>query len=112
MCAPWVTQHTSIQYSSSCHTRVNMGASIFFTAAMINAFKSVRSRGNAGANTKSLTHPPIQNHRAQCQGTLGAIASVIGHFQMHALSNVLVTLCSGTDEPHSGSGRDFRIAGI
>jgi hypothetical protein len=28
------------------------------------------------------------------------------------ISNVLVTLCSGTDEPHSGSGRDFRLAGI
>jgi len=27
-------------------TRVNMGASIFFTAAMICAFRSVRSRGN------------------------------------------------------------------
>ena len=26
MCAPWVTRHTSIRYSSSCHTRVNMGA--------------------------------------------------------------------------------------
>jgi hypothetical protein len=29
MCAPRVTRHTSILYSSSCHTRVNMGASIF-----------------------------------------------------------------------------------
>ena len=26
MCAPWVTRHTSIRYSSSRHTRVNMGA--------------------------------------------------------------------------------------
>ena len=25
MCAPRVTRHTSIRYSSSCHTRVNMG---------------------------------------------------------------------------------------
>ena len=24
MCAPWVTRHTSIRYSSSCHTRINM----------------------------------------------------------------------------------------
>jgi len=23
MCAPWVTRHTSIRYSSSCHTRIN-----------------------------------------------------------------------------------------
>jgi hypothetical protein len=32
MCAPRVTWHTVIRHSSSCHTRVNMGASIFFTA--------------------------------------------------------------------------------
>jgi hypothetical protein len=37
MCAPRATRHTSIRYSSSCHThtRVYMGASIFFTAAII-----------------------------------------------------------------------------
>jgi hypothetical protein len=29
MCAPWVTRHTSMRYSSSYHTRVNMGASMF-----------------------------------------------------------------------------------
>jgi len=45
MCAPRVTRHTSIRYSSSRHTRVNMGASIFFTAAIIRAFRSARSRG-------------------------------------------------------------------
>jgi hypothetical protein len=39
MCAPRVTRHTSIWYSSSCHTRVSMGASIFFTAAKIRAFR-------------------------------------------------------------------------
>ena len=44
MSAPRVTRHTSIRYSSSCHTRVNIGASIFFTAAMIRAFRSARSR--------------------------------------------------------------------
>jgi len=38
-----VTRHTSIRYSSSFHTRVNMGASIFFTAAMIRGFRSARS---------------------------------------------------------------------
>jgi hypothetical protein len=41
----------------SCHTRVNMGASIFFTAAMIRAFRSARSRGNGGTNIRSLTYP-------------------------------------------------------
>jgi len=56
MCAPLVTRHTSIRYSSSCHTRVNMGASIFFTAAMIRAFRSTRSRGNGGTNTLHEMH--------------------------------------------------------
>ena len=32
-----VTRHTSIRYSSSCHTYVNMGASVFFTAVMNRA---------------------------------------------------------------------------
>jgi len=45
MCVSQVARHTSILYSSSCHTRVNMGASIFFTAAMIRAFRWARSRG-------------------------------------------------------------------
>jgi len=56
MCAQGVTRHTSIRYSSSCHTRVNMGASIFFTAAMIRAFRSARSRGNGGTNTLHEMH--------------------------------------------------------
>jgi hypothetical protein len=29
MCVPWVTRHTSIWYSSPCHTRVKMGEAIF-----------------------------------------------------------------------------------
>jgi hypothetical protein len=45
MCAPGVTRHTSIRYSSSCHTIVNMGASIFFTA----------SGGNVNYDEKQLT---------------------------------------------------------
>jgi len=45
MCSPRVTRHSSIRYSSPCHTRVNMDASIFFTAAMIRIFRSARSRG-------------------------------------------------------------------
>jgi len=42
MCSPRVTRHISIRNSSSCHTRVNMGASTFFVAAMIRAFRSCR----------------------------------------------------------------------
>jgi hypothetical protein len=48
MCAPRVTRDTSIRYSSSCHIRVNKGASIFSTAAMIRANNTARSRGNGG----------------------------------------------------------------
>ena len=39
-----------------CHTRVNMGASIFFTAAMIRAFRSARSLDNGGTNTLHEMH--------------------------------------------------------
>jgi len=47
MCAPLVTRHTAIRYQVlATHTRVNMGASIFFTAAKIRAFRSARSRGS------------------------------------------------------------------
>ena len=56
MCAPLVTRHTSIRYSISCHTRVNMGASIFFTAAMIRAFRSERSRDNGPLCTLHEMH--------------------------------------------------------
>ena len=38
------------------HTRVNMGASIFFTAATISGFRSARSRGNGGTNTLHEMH--------------------------------------------------------
>jgi len=37
-------------------TRVNMGASIFFTAAMIRDFRSARSRDNGGTNTLHEMH--------------------------------------------------------
>jgi hypothetical protein len=59
MYAPWVTWHTSVQYSSSCHTRVSMGASIF-TAAMIHAFRSARSHGNCGMNTQLLIYQTME----------------------------------------------------
>jgi hypothetical protein len=35
MCVSRVTRHTAVRYLSPCHTRVNMGALIFFTAAMM-----------------------------------------------------------------------------
>jgi hypothetical protein len=51
MCATRVTRHTLIRFSISCDTRVNMSASILFTAAMIRAFRSAMSHGNGGTNT-------------------------------------------------------------
>jgi len=56
MCAPWVTWHTSIRYSSSSHIRINMCASIFFIAAMIRAFRSARSRGSGILRTLHKMH--------------------------------------------------------
>jgi len=55
-CAQPVTRHTAIRYSSSCDTRVNMSASIFFIAAMIRGFRSVRSRGNGTLRTLQEIH--------------------------------------------------------
>ena len=55
-CAPRMTRHTSIHYSTSCHTRVNMVASIYFAAAMIRAFRSARSRGNGALRTLREMH--------------------------------------------------------
>ena len=66
MCTPRVTRHTSIRYSSSCHTRINMGASIFFTAAMIRAFRSARSRGNGGMNTLHEMHVAQEPQSYSC----------------------------------------------
>ena len=112
MCHTGDTAYIDTIFKFLPHTRVNIGASIFFTAAMIRAFRSARSCGNGGTNIRSLTYPQRKKSQGLTSGDLGAIASVGGHFQTQALSKVLVTLCSGTDEPHSGSGRDFRLAGI
>jgi hypothetical protein len=90
MCAPRVLRHTSIRYSSSCHTRVNMGASIFSTAAMNRAFRSARSRGNGGTNTRSLTYPQRKKSQGVMQGDLWSHSINGWSFQTHALSNVLV----------------------
>jgi hypothetical protein len=40
VCTIGDTAHIDTIFKSLPHTRVNMGASIFFTAAMIRAFKS------------------------------------------------------------------------
>ena len=64
VCTTGDTAHIDTIFKVLPHTHVNTGASIFFTAAMIRAFRSVRSRGNCGTYIPSLTHPQRKNHRA------------------------------------------------
>ena len=52
----WHGTHRYDIYVLATHTHLNMGASIFFTAAMIRAFRSARSRGNGGTNTLHEMH--------------------------------------------------------
>ena len=56
MCAPRDTAHIDTIFKFLPHTRVSMGASIFFTAPTIRAFRSARSRGDGGKNTLHETH--------------------------------------------------------
>ena len=51
MCTTGDTVHIDTILNFLPHTSVNMSASIFFTAAMIRAFRSARSHGNSGTNT-------------------------------------------------------------
>ena len=56
VCTAGDTAHIDTIFQFLPHTRVNMGASIFFTAAMILGFSSARSRGNGGTNTVHEMH--------------------------------------------------------
>jgi len=56
VCTTGDTAHIDTIFKILPHTRVNMGASIFFTATMIRAFRSARSRGNGGTNTVHEMH--------------------------------------------------------
>ena len=56
MCTAGDTAHIDTIFKFLPHTRVNTGASIFFTAAMNRAFRSARSRGNGGTNTVHEMH--------------------------------------------------------
>jgi len=56
MCTTFYTEHIDTILKFLPRTRVNMGASIFFTDAMIRAFRSARSRGNGGTNTLHEMH--------------------------------------------------------
>jgi len=56
VCPTSDTEHIDTIFKFLSHTRVNMGASIFFTAAVIRGFRSARSRGNGGTNTLHEMH--------------------------------------------------------
>jgi len=56
VCTTGDTAHIDTIFKFLLHTRVNMGTSIFFAAAMIRAFRSARSRGNGGTNTLHVMH--------------------------------------------------------
>ena len=56
VCTAGVTAHIDTIFKFLPHTRVDMGASIFFTAAMIRGFRSARSRDNGGTNTVHEMH--------------------------------------------------------
>jgi hypothetical protein len=63
VCTTSDTAHIDTIFKFLSHTHVNMGASIFFTAAMIRAFRLARSRGNGATNTRTLTYPQrIESH--------------------------------------------------
>ena len=56
VCTTGDTAHIDTIFMFLQHTCVNMGASIFFTSAMIRGFRSARSRGNGGMNTLHEIH--------------------------------------------------------
>jgi len=56
VCTTGETAHIDMIFKFLPHTRVNMGASIFFTAVMIRAFTSARSRDNVGTNSLHEMH--------------------------------------------------------
>ena len=56
VCTMGGTAHIDTIFQFLPHTRVNMGALLFFTAAMICAFRSARSRGNVTLRTLHEMH--------------------------------------------------------
>jgi hypothetical protein len=56
VCTTGDTAHIDTIFKSLPHTRVNMGASIFFTAAMIRAFRSEMSRDSGPLCTLHEMH--------------------------------------------------------
>jgi len=56
VCTTGDTTHIDTIFKFLPHTRVDMGASLFFTAAMIRVFMSARSRGNGPLRTLHEMH--------------------------------------------------------
>jgi hypothetical protein len=59
MCEPRVTRHSSIRYSSSCYSRVNMGASIFFIVRPTIATWPRWTKGTDHAAVKNVDAPML-----------------------------------------------------
>ena len=70
MCTMGNTAHIVMIFKFLRHAR-NMDASVFFTAAMICAFRSARSGDNGGMNTQSLTYPQRKKSLGVMSGDLG-----------------------------------------
>ena len=98
-----MTRHTSIRYSSSCHTHVNMGASIFFTAAMIRGFRSARSsmRVLCVIRTKCTLH---NNHRLTVLYSNQKTSSPPGAaiFSLHTLASSSGRNVNYDEKQHTG----------
>jgi len=56
VCTTGDTAHSDTIFKFLPHKRVNMGASIFFTAATIRTFRSARSRCNGPLRTLHEMH--------------------------------------------------------
>jgi hypothetical protein len=56
VCTAGDTAHIDTILKFLPHTRVDMGASVFFTAAIIRAFRSARSRGSGTLRTVHEMH--------------------------------------------------------
>jgi hypothetical protein len=65
-----VTRQTPIQYISSCKTRVNVGSSIFFAAAIIRVCRSARSSFDISLLEHSFRY---KNGRNQVEENLLAV---------------------------------------
>ena len=92
-----------------CHTRASTW--VHWYSSRLQWSVSSGQRGNGGKNTRSLTYP-----RREKKITGRNVKRRWGpQYQWWVISRCThywTSWCSGTDEPHSGSERDFRLTGL